>query len=445
MTRPGISILPAHLIQKKNNSPWEIRLRIRVCILSLILGLLVSACSQTPVASPTGTPGVTFELSATPRASATSTQVPATATDTPLPPTATVRPTKTPTHTPGPLDNYPEEGYGPHSFPESINPLTGLPVDDPALLDRRPVAVKVSNGPRSVRPQYGLSLADHVWEYYHEVGRTRFNAIFYGQDAEFVGPIRSARFADEHIIQMYKSIFAFGSADARVLWRLFNTGYGKRFEFISDHPCPPSVEIPLCRTDPDRYNSLMTDTAAFSQHFTNKKLGNFRQVLDGLVFKAQPPGGGTNATSLTIRYSSGFYNRWDYDSQMGKYLRFQDTVDDYSNGAGEIFEPLIDRLTGDVLTADNVVVILARQTYFLESPEMWEINLLGSGDAYLFRDGRIYLVRWVRDSEDSLLQLKYADGSRVPLKPGSTWFQVVGTSSLITNQGPLWRMVHMMP
>ena len=361
----------------------------------------------------------------------------------------TANPEEDPSPTPSigfdPLANYPAEGYGPNRFPKNINPLTGLPVEDQALLERHPVVVKVSNGPRSVRPQYGLSLADHVWEYYHEVGRTRFNAIYYGQDAEFVGPIRSARFADEHFIHMYKSIFAFGSADARVLWRLFNTGYGKRFEYLSDHPCPPTVEIPLCRIDPDRYNSLMTDTAIFSQHYTNKNLGNFRQVLDGLTFQVQPPESDTVATSLTLRYSSGFYNRWDYDAANGNYLRYQDTVDDYSNGMGEVFELFIDRLNGEPLTTDNVVVILARQTYFLESPEMWEINLIGSDDAFLLRDGKIYSIQWVRDSEESLIQLKNFDGSRIPLKPGNTWFQIVGTASSISNNGPLLRIVHMMP
>ena len=415
----------------------------------LVLGLLLVSCVQAPTESPTGTPSATLERSATPEDSATSTQtpteIPPTVTPTLEPPTPTDEPTSTPTDTPGPLDNYPEEGYGPVRFPENVNPLTGLEVADPTILDRRPMTVKVSNGPRSVRPQYGLSLADHVYEYYHEVGRTRFNAIFYGQNAEFVGPIRSARFADEHFVHMYKSIFVYGSADARVLWRLFNTGYGKRFVSISDNPCPPTVESPTCRTDPDVYNSLMTGTAALSQHISDRNIGNSRQNLDGLVFKATPPEGGAAGNSLTIRYSSGFYNRWDYDPVSKNYIRFQDTLDDYSNGNGEVFELLSDQLTGERITADNVVVLFARQTYYLQEPEMWEINLIGSGQALVYRDGQIYQVTWVRDSKESLIQIKYPDGSRFPLRPGNTWFQIVGTASSLLADGSHWRIVHMMP
>jgi hypothetical protein len=39
--------------------------------------------------------------------------------------------------------------YGPDRFPKDIDPFTGLKVDDPSILDRRPVMVKVSNFPPS--------------------------------------------------------------------------------------------------------------------------------------------------------------------------------------------------------------------------------------------------------------------------------------------------------
>ena len=51
------------------------------------------------------------------------------------------------------------------SLPIELNPLTGLPPSDPALLDRRPLAIKVANYPRYVRPQSGLTLADNIYEY----------------------------------------------------------------------------------------------------------------------------------------------------------------------------------------------------------------------------------------------------------------------------------------
>ena len=133
------------------------------CYTLVFLSVVLAACGQTaPAATPTPTP--------------TPTEIP-TSTETPTP-----LPTETPTLTPTPL--YPPEGYGPSNFPTDVDPLTGLKVANPALLDRRPMLIKVSNLPRNVRPQWGLSLADIVFEYYTEEGTTRFAALFYGNDAD---------------------------------------------------------------------------------------------------------------------------------------------------------------------------------------------------------------------------------------------------------------------
>jgi len=337
------------------------------------------------------------------------------------------------------LENYPDGGYGPLNFPPNINPLTGLPVANPILLERRPVAVKISNGPRSVRPQWGLSLADHVFEYYHEAGRTRFFAVFYGQDALLAGPIRSARFADEHMIRMYKAFFSYGSADYRVRWRLSNSDFWNRLYSVSDYPCPPTSDYPNCRTDPDGWNHLLTDTAALSQYFTNNGIANGRQFLDGLAFNLTPPGDNTLGENITLRYSQSHYSKWEYHPTSGRYLRYQDTVNDLNAGQDEAFALLTDQLTNQVIAADNVVVLLAEHSYYSRTPEMLEINLLGYGDAYVFRNGKAYLIKWARPTAQDLIYLTYPDGSRFPLKPGTTWFQILGTSSLMSAADSDWR------
>ena len=84
-----------------------------------------------------------------------------------------------------------------------IDPLTGLPPADPSLLQRRPLAIKVENFPRYTRPQYGLTQADVVFEYYAQQFETRFIAVFYGNNPNMVGPVRSGRYFDEHVVRMY--------------------------------------------------------------------------------------------------------------------------------------------------------------------------------------------------------------------------------------------------
>src|SRR5258706_4583341 len=54
----------------------------------------------------------------------------------------------------------PQGALGPFNFPANVNPLTGSVVDDPSVLQRRPLAVKISNAPALVRPQAGIGEAD---------------------------------------------------------------------------------------------------------------------------------------------------------------------------------------------------------------------------------------------------------------------------------------------
>jgi len=68
----------------------------------------------------------------------------------------------------------------PADLPADVNPLTGLPVADPALLKLPAVLVSVSNFPGATRPQVGISAATHIYEFWIGVGMTRFLPIFYG-------------------------------------------------------------------------------------------------------------------------------------------------------------------------------------------------------------------------------------------------------------------------
>ena len=358
-------------------------------------------------------------------------------------PTPTLTPTPEATSTPDLLTGYPTEGYGPFNFPANINPLTGLPVTDLTRLERRPISIKVSNYPRGIRPQWGLSLANNVFEYYHEGGLTRFNAIFYSSDANQIGPVRSARFTDKDIVEMYKSFFAYASGDWRVRNRLSYSNFTDRMASITDYPCPPTSQYPLCRIEQDTWNHLVTKTEAIYQHFENKGVSNDRQNLDGLFFNLALPSDGQPANSIIVRYSYGSYHQWVYDPISGKYFRHQDVVD--ADDGQEVFEPSVDRLNSQQISADNVVVLLAQHHYYSVSPEMIEIPFDGFGKAYVFREGHAYRVNWGRLVNSDVIFLSYDDGNRFPLKPGTTWFSVMGSTSQVRSESPDWRFQHFTP
>jgi hypothetical protein len=420
---------------------------VKIIILSLLASmLLITACG----------PAVTPEV---PQPTSTQVAAPA-ATQTPSPsatPTETVvLPTETPTATPTPA--FPMEGRGPTGFAADVNPLTGLEVDDPDLLNRRPVVVKVENLPRDHRPQWGLSLADLVYEYYTEFGGTRYAAVFYGSDAERIGPIRSGRFFDANIVQMYKAVFVYGSAYTDVQTRFFNSDFATRLILESNQSCPA-----LCRYDPNGQNLLVTNTAELMSYIQTRGVDNARQNLDGMFFQAQQPESGVATNNVYIRYSGAIYNRWDYDAASGRYLRFVDAANDI-NRDNEVYAPLTDRLTETAIAADNVVALCAPHKYFIQREDTEVIEIImdrqngapyrgcdgqtyqgGSGAAYISRDGQIFKVTWQRERSDSVLTFLNEDGSVFPLKPGKTWVEVIGASSTVEqNPDGAWRFTHRM-
>jgi hypothetical protein len=357
-------------------------------------------------------------------------------TPSPLPPTATATATKpaTPTVTPEPVP------YGP-SFPENVNPLTGLIASDTALLERRPMSIKIQMFPRSGRPPWGISKADIVYDYLQNDGLTRLNAIYYGTDAELVGPVRSGRLLDGHIVQMYKAVFAFGGAAQPVMNSYYYSDFSDRLIMEGANHCPP-----MCRIDPNGYNYLVvSDTVKLSEYATSLGIENGRQNLDGMQFFTQAPEGGEAGEQVFTRYSISAYSRWDYDPASGRYLRFQDTQED--SGSGEAFAPLLDRSTNEQVTADNVVVLFAvHNTNPPYSPKVIDIQLSGQGKAYAFRDGQAYEVLWNRPTPDAVLNLTFPDGSPYYYKPGTTWYQVVGQSTLPANpEAGAWRFNSVMP
>ena len=368
------------------------------------------------------------------------TQKPSTTTPTPKPTptqhnTRTPRPTFTPTVTIPPLIS-----YGPISYPDFINPLTGFPVSDPQLLERRPIAMKIPNVPRSVRPQFGVSLADHVFEYYLEWGLTRFIAIFYGNDVVKAGPIRSARFFDENIFRMYKSIFVFNGADDQVEKYLLETDYKNLF--VVDRDCPP-----LCR---DKYipgyNNLFGNTKQITEYINKRGVDNSRQDLSGIYFRSYASRTPDYASRIYVKYSMFDYHYWEYDRIQHKYVRYQDTQD-ASIPANERYKLLTDRLTGLPITADNLVILFVPHSYYLKSSdtEIFQMDLTNSGEAYFFREGYAYRAKWVRTAEDRLLSIELPTGKPAPFKLGNSWFIVINDKSTITKNNDIWRFEFVLP
>jgi len=362
---------------------------------------------------------------------------------------------------------------GPEDFPVGSNPLTGLPVADPSLLDLPPALISISNFPASARPQAGLNASAITFEIAIGEGMTRFLAMFYGEfpkvisgqtegqttgsassddttddqntenteetdenaadtiETASIGPIRSGRLPYEDIRSAYSGFLVMASA-----WE----GVAKTLNDASS----------VYGSDEDDINSAMVGVDKLVQMAENQAdsyLGsNFN--LEGMSFSSTPPGGGKPADNLWVFYSALNQIQWKYDREIGAYIRYDIKTD----GSGE-FVMSTDSLTGEPLSKENVIVIFAEHDYL--APTLIDINLKNQHPtkALLLRDGEIHEIYWTtqygeyEQQTGRLRPIRFVDatGEPVALKPGQTWVHVVSMASYavesVLNDTPFYPVI----
>jgi hypothetical protein len=313
----------------------------------------------------------------------------------------------------------PPEAADPLGVSPAINPLTGLPVDDPRVLQRRPLAIKISNAPDIVRPQAGIGEADLVFEHYVEGRLTRFTAIFWTNTPPRVGSIRSARLIDLEIIPMYGALFAYSGASDPIRQRIATAPFAPRaYEGVT-------VGEPLYYRDPtiEAPHNLFVIPAAVWDRAERDGVNTPPDYVGGMAFLHAPPAIASPANRVTINYGPELVS-WQYNVETGRYERFV-------NG-----EPHLDANTGHQVSAANVVLIYAyhrEDTSIVESE--WQghkdysikIQLVPFGPVKIIRDGRFVEGYWRRWEKNTMLT--FGTSPTGPgglfLKPGNTWFQVV--------------------
>lgn len=327
-----------------------------------------------------------------------------------------------------------------------INPLTGLPTDA-YRLDRRPLVVKVSNESNLIRPQTGLSLADHVWEYQMEgLEMTRYTAIFYSRAPITVGSIRSTRLIDvEHLVPMYGGILitsggssnrADPSSPPRVEELINAQPWASRVVATTDiggqaFGAPYLVRLAnVPRRGVPYYHRLFAKPGLIWGYMNDRGL-NQRPPLGTLAFEDNPPAGGTPTTAVSVDYPGvGPRHIWYYDAATRRWFSW--TEDQLATTRVEKAD--IDRLNGRQLAFDNVVILYAEHSEadFVEDEaaqlKSIRINLIGEGRAVLLRDGQRFEGIWRRSSPESLMQVFAADGRPLPFKPGSIWYNVTASN-----------------
>jgi hypothetical protein len=295
-----------------------------------------------------------------------------------------------------------------------------------------------------------LNEADVVFEYYIEWGYTRFIGIFYSNNATKIGPVRSGRYFDEHITRMFHAFYVFNFADPRE-YRYFLGGDLAKFMVVPGGNCsvaPFFTSRGSSVTGDASHFECYFDSTRFDDYLVRKKVDNSRPQLRSTFFVAAPPAGGIEVSRIFTYYSRCDYNYWEYDRDLSRYLRFQEApasedvryINDCADNP-QTYGPLMDSVDREQVAADNVVVIYSSHTFANEneqSDEIYHIDLIDSGRAFVFRDGLGIPARWVRTDIDQPLVLTTLQGAPLGLRPGRSFFEVIGETSHDWSDGGDW-------
>ncbi len=301
---------------------------------------------------------------------------------------------------------------------------------------RRPLGVMIENH-KDARPQSGLSMADVIYEAVAEGGITRFLAIYYCQDAPYIGPVRSARIYFIKLLQGYGNypLYAHvggantpGPADALgeiadLEWSLYNDlnqfavpfpYYWRDYERLPNRATEHTVYSSTAKlwqyaASKRKLTDVDEDGKKWNETFTALKFQDDAKLADR---------GKINQISFGFwqSFASDFSVVWTYDSVTNGYKR--------TNGG----QPHIDKNTGKQLTAKNMVIIFAKESPANDGYEGGHIlyKVTGSGNGLVFQNGKVIEITWQKPKEEDQMILYDANNNKeIEFVRGQIWFEIL--------------------
>lgn len=287
-------------------------------------------------------------------------------------------------------------------------PLDGLPVEDPVLVNRRPVAVMIDNL-TGIGSQSGLDKACWVFEILAEGGITRLMPVYLHQDAPTVGPVRSARhyFLDKAL--------EFGAAYSHCGWSPQAQRDIQRLKVISLNEFYLPQVYWRVRSKKEPHNVYTSTDRLFQELDRRGLLTNYSRSWE-LEFHDDPSAlSGPSAKKITLKYPGGYTVEYVWDAGIvdGGYRRFVGG------------RPHKDAETGQQLVARNILVQFVDGTRVLDKEGRLDMKLTGQGSGRVFQLGVTYEANWSKGSRTDFTHWTEKNGQTVKLARGQTWVEVM--------------------
>jgi len=306
-----------------------------------------------------------------------------------------------------------QKGGSPSVDPGTPNRYTNLPGGNGPIL-----AIKIDDT-ASAHPQLNLDQADVIYIEQVEGGLTRIASIFSNPKTlpDLVGPVRSARISDLDILAQYGRVgFVFSGAQTLFYPKIKEANV----ENISADHEPPSIYS----RDPSR--SAPTDLIVHPKLLLTKSIDVEKRKIDlpkdpGWTFGSAPSGGAV-VTSVSMKWPASRYSA-TWSSVEKRWLMSYDGKPDLAVSGLQMGSPTL---------IIQKVVITPSIYHDREGGVTPFSQTVGSGTAYLMRDGRAIPIFWNRSSPEVATTWTLKDGTPAHFATGQIWIALTDTDPTFT-------------
>ena len=278
-----------------------------------------------------------------------------------------------------------------------------------------PVLVVKIDDTEGARPQIGLESADLVYIEQVEGGLTRLASIFSSTVPQKIGPVRSARISDIELLAQYgKVAFAYSGVQKKMAPVVASANI---FDVGANKYGPTYYENDPARIPP---YAMMLNAQTLMQKISSNGISPVQSKNMGWNFGDQDFSQATKILGAHFSWPASSYDiSWDGKHWLLSHLG---TPDNASSG---------ERLYADTFVAQ--VVSITDSIYHDKVGGITPFSAtVGSGDAYIYRDGVVIKGSWTRESANSGTKFTTVEGDEIKFKAGRIWVALLSKTPTFT-------------
>lgn len=289
---------------------------------------------------------------------------------------------------------------------KAMSNLNGMKCDN---FKQRPIAVMIAED-EEARPLSGISSADLVIEMPVVTGSiTRMMALFVCEEPKEIGSIRSARHDFIALARGYDAILAHWGGSHLALREL------EKRTLDNLDALPNYFDVFYRKkwvSAPHNGFTSMRRMLYGAQNLKYRLVSNF----SGYTF-IQREEGDKRGGKLKIEYRHPYDIEYEYNPATNSYYRWR-------GGREEI-----DRLTQLQIGVKNVAVLRTKSRQIEDGYN--DVDVIGSGEAMVYRNGEEIKGFWTKKSESDVLRFIDENKQEIAFIPGAIWIEIIESDTAV--------------